>query len=326
MYKNFAKSISIVMIVVCSALMLGISGCGEKTVLTQIPGVWAENSLITSDGRLFVSGGINIYEITQNEDGTFQPYKLYNKFNTFMGLAQRGEYLYAIIGGAAKCLMIANLNELTLSANENAQNNVFTVIPLSNFNMPEFGDKTFRMPNGMCIDANGYIYITDESAGRIMRFHISNDDPTSVEAPEVWIDEGADAPNGIAVNGDIIYFTEVWKGELKKVTIQEDGSPGDIAIIHTRPHFSILDDIAVFGDGVLITSCGEGKVIYISDPGPDGGTGEVLFETLPQTFSIATSVSIGQSPMFEEGDIIVTEGGGGHVCMINPGLTPYSAD
>src|SRR3546814_13967439 len=40
--------------------------CGEKTVLLTIPS--AENILFADDGRLFVSGGSNVFEITRDDD------------------------------------------------------------------------------------------------------------------------------------------------------------------------------------------------------------------------------------------------------------------
>ena len=113
---------------------------------------------------------------------------------------------------------------------------IFKKIALSDHRLQALGDETFILPNGMDIDSQGYIYITDEMAGRIMRFHISDDDPGVVENLEVWLDEGADTPNGIAINGDTLYFTNCFQGEIKKVTINEDGTPGDVALLHTRKH------------------------------------------------------------------------------------------
>ena len=238
-------------------------------------------------------------------------------------MAQRGDYLYAIIGGTTRALLVADLNALSLDAEQNASEGVFTVIPLSDHNLPQFGNKTFQLPNGMCVDDDGYLYITDESAGRIMRFHIVENAPTQIEDLVVWIDEGAEAPNGIAIKGDTLYFTECLKGQVKKVSIQGDGSPGDISVLYTRSCFSIFDDLAVFGQGVMVASCGEGKVIYISDGDDEERRGTVLYETRPQTFLIATSVSVGRSPMFEPGDLIVTEGGGGHISLIHPVLPGF---
>ncbi len=299
-------------------LILILSACTEKTVLTKIP-LWAENSLMTTEGRLFVSGAFNIYEITKNDDGTFEHHELYNGTGTFMGIAQHGEYIYIILNGNEiqdKFLLVAHLDALTLDAKQNDA--VFTKISLADHILPEFGDDTFILPNGMGIDSRNYIYITDEQAGRIMRFHISNDDPTVVEDLEVWIDEGADTPNGVAINGDTFYFTNCFQSEIKKVAINEDGTPGEVKIFHTRifPNISILDDMTIFKDGVMVASCGEGRVFYVTDPGDEGDEGEVLFQTTPEVFLIATSVCIGRPPMFEENDIIVTEGGGGRVSLV----------
>ena len=68
------------------------SSCGEKTRLLTIPN--AENTLFTPDGRLFVSGGSNVYEIGRDTSG-WQAAPLYDGSCNFTGLAQRGQTLYA---------------------------------------------------------------------------------------------------------------------------------------------------------------------------------------------------------------------------------------
>jgi hypothetical protein len=160
MNKNSHWHLAVIPILLVA--ILAMTGCGEKTVITKVP-IWAENSLMTTDGRLFVTGASNIYEITKNEDDTFQSHELYPCVHTFMGVDQRGDYLYAIINSNSpkeKFIVIANLNELTLSATQNDENNVFTTISLADHNLPAFGDETFILPNGMSIADNGYIFIT----------------------------------------------------------------------------------------------------------------------------------------------------------------------
>ncbi|MGE5405284.1 MAG: hypothetical protein ACM3PP_10165, partial [Candidatus Saccharibacteria bacterium] len=71
------------------ALLLLLSGCASKTVVA--PGIAdAENALFTSDGRLFVTGGTNIYEITPS--GTVPQC---DQKGNHCGLAQYGNYIYA---------------------------------------------------------------------------------------------------------------------------------------------------------------------------------------------------------------------------------------
>ena len=73
----FGKTNQYVWVLFGALLLLPILGGCDKAGVTKIP-VWAENSMITSDGRLFVSGATNIYEVVKNEGGTFSPHRLYN--------------------------------------------------------------------------------------------------------------------------------------------------------------------------------------------------------------------------------------------------------
>src|SRR3546814_15542515 len=66
--------------------------CGEKTVLLTIPS--AENILFADDGRLFVSGGSNVFEITRDDDA-YTATALYDRSCNFTGMAIVGEALYA---------------------------------------------------------------------------------------------------------------------------------------------------------------------------------------------------------------------------------------
>src|SRR3546814_6926621 len=66
--------------------------CGEKTVLLTIPS--AENILFADDGRLFVSGGSNVFEITRDDDA-YTATALYDGSCNFTGMAIVGEALYA---------------------------------------------------------------------------------------------------------------------------------------------------------------------------------------------------------------------------------------
>src|SRR3546814_3908012 len=57
--------------------------CGEKTVLLTIPS--AENILFADDGRLFVSGGSNVFEITRDDDA-YTATALYDGSCNFTGM------------------------------------------------------------------------------------------------------------------------------------------------------------------------------------------------------------------------------------------------
>lgn len=159
----------------------------------------------------------------------------------------------------------------------------------------------------MGIDANGYIYIADELGSRIIQCHITEDDPTKIERTKVWVNEQATFPNGITIKEDTLYFTELLSGNVKKVTIGESGAPESVQTIYNRPG-AILDYLTIYKEGVIITSCIDGVIFYLTDPDIPCEKGKVVFETPLETFIIPTSVSIGRPQMFQNEDIIVTEG------------------
>ncbi|MFP5304559.1 MAG: hypothetical protein ACLGI7_01890, partial [Gammaproteobacteria bacterium] len=68
------------------------SSCGSKAALVAVPD--AENLLFTPDGRLFVSGGTNVFEIVAAGDG-YTAYAIHDGACNFTGLALRGDVLYA---------------------------------------------------------------------------------------------------------------------------------------------------------------------------------------------------------------------------------------
>lgn len=113
------------------------NNCGSKTALLSIPD--AENILLTPEGRLFVTGGTNVFEIVDT-GGDLEAIPLTTGGGNFTGLAQRGNTLYANE-------FSGSLYAATLEAD------------------PQF-DKIYdyvntNTPNGMAIDNNGDLYSVD---------------------------------------------------------------------------------------------------------------------------------------------------------------------
>jgi len=277
-------------------IALGMTGCIEKTTLVSIPE--AENSLFTATGRLFVTGGESIYEITKDDNGVCTAHKLYPGTYNFLGIGQHGDYIYVnrtspgagFLFNPESHLVIANLNDILMSGEENESNGVFTEIRLNSVQGPV---------NGMAIDSHGCIYIADMFGGRILSAFIQTGDPTMVSEFFPWLEEGVASPNGIAVSDATLYFTD--GNAVKKVGIQEDGSPGAVEII--AEDLGVLDDLAPFRDGVLVTVFNRGMLLYITDDGI------VMNQTPWKSFSGPSSVIPGRAPMFQAQDIIVTERG-----------------
>ncbi len=280
----------------CIVSLFSLCACGEKIPVLSIPD--AENSLFTEGGHLFISGGKNIYLILQNEEGDYEKQALYAEERNFCGIAELNNYLYVISNSPGTdlifdpdpSLVIANIDDLVQCAINGTVCDSFSEIAIDT--------DILAMPNGMGANNNNRIYIADQGNGKIMRYTLLSDDPTDLEGPKEWLSNGVSKPNGIAIQENILYFTD--GGSVKRVEILENGDPGELVTIYTRP--TVLDDLTVFSDGLIVTNFIKGTVFHLST------TGELMRETCPETFIGPSSVCIGRPP-FESSDILVTERG-----------------
>lgn len=270
------------------------SDCGERTVLLPLPG--AENLTFSTDGRLFVSGGQNLFEIHKNSDGSFRAEVISSESAGFTGLVVRDGYLYAVsgdgrlwAGALAPTPVIAPIHDMT----------------------------GMCIANGAALGADGHIYVVDEPLSvcvpdpKIKRFTIDPADPLRVVDEEVWVQGSALGllslgigntlrfPNGLQSDGRRFYGTD--GGSIYTVDLQDDGSAGPVTPIYFT--VDVHDDLGLVADGVLLANFLTGRISLISRKG------ELLQATAPGTFSFPSSVRVGRPPMFETTDIVVTETG-----------------
>jgi len=273
------------------------SSCGVKTRLLDIPG--AENTLFTPDGRLFVSGTQNTYEITKDAAG-FHARPLFSGTCNFMGLAQVEETLYAACSSDMQ-LYAANLT------------NAMPVLA------PIYHLAGFAMPNGMAAGLSGELYLADgplSTQPKIVRLQIDPDDPTKVVGQDDWLQFSTTFPNGVVRVGNTLYITlstlvPLLLGEVATIGIQPDGSPGTLQEFGTVG-LSLPDDLSIVGDQVLVALYSEGAIALV-------GSGGVTAQTDPLSFSFPSSIKPGRAPMFVPTDLVVTEKGPPEV-SIPPGL------
>ena len=274
------------------------NGCGEAIQLIAIPD--AENILFAPDGRLFVTGGQNIYEITQNPDGSFNATPLADESPCgFTGMAIRNGILYA--NGCGTRLFAG---ALTVQP-------VLTAI--HTYDTP-------CIPNGMALGPDGKIYSVDEPLlpqclppdPKIVRLSIDPADPMQIVHEEVWVqgspngllflglDDVLRFPNGIVRDGNTFYATD--GGSVFSVELLPDGSAGPVTPLFFEP--TAHDDLALGGvDGLLVSDFFFGRILLLSR------AGELLQETNQGTFTAVSSVRLGQPPMFKPTDILVTDKG-----------------
>lgn len=263
------------------------SGCGEKTRLLDIPD--AENLLFSPDGRLFVSGGENVYEI-RRAGGGYSATPLLDGSDNFTGVALRGTVLYA--NGFSGTLYAAPL----------------TAQPA----LVAIHDLGLSSANGLATGPDGELYAVNGPAAtdpRIVRLQLDPKDPLRVLEQRDWLrfTPGTVFPNGVQVRGRDLYYSEsalpsLALGRIRRVPITTDGSAG-AAVDFASLGLSLPDDFSLAGQGLLASYFTGGRIgLFAAD-------GSLLAQTDALSFDSPSQVRLGQAPLFANTDLLVTEKG-----------------
>ncbi len=264
------------------------SACGSKTVLLTIPD--AENLLFTPAGRLFVSGGVNVYEVRQSA-GRYTATPLLDGSCNFTGLALRGTVLYA------NCFD-GQLYAAQLTATPQLQ-------PIH--------DLGLASPNGLATGPEGELYVVNGPLAttalpdpKIVRLRFDANDPFVVTEQADWLPLGLlqSQPNGVQVQGRTLYFSESAApvfGRIQTVTINADGSPGTPQVFASFN--SLPDDFSLAGNQLLAAEFSSGRISLF------GADGSLVSQTDANSFSFPSQLRLGQPPLFATTDVLVTEKG-----------------
>ncbi len=287
---------NLVLLVIISAVMLPLLGCDSKTetIVGAIPD--AENLFFTPEGRLFVSGGENVFEIVVQADGNYQKLDMFHEDCLVEGITQRDGYIYGVCSktkGAElldSYLIAGKIETLApdqVDTNLPAQHPTIkmeAISPLSEI----------LIPNGIVVDSKGDLYIADYGSPKI--FKVALIDPTTVAQISVWARRPNTLFNGLKWHDNQLYFSGqsgITSGIVGKIEQLEDGSAGEPEILFKRQQ-AVLDDILPYKGGLLITDYLKGSILFWKE-------GEVQAETPRETFFAPSAVALARSPMFEEG-------------------------
>lgn len=288
-----------------SLISFTLFGCGSEsqTIVEDVPD--AESVLFTDDGRLFVSGGKNVFEVVKKPDGSFIKLDTFHGDCTIEGIIIRDDYLYGVcnnlgspdfldsflIAGEITPLDIEITNESVDGVHPSVELNIIATLP------------DVKIGNGMEVDFEGNLYLADSGDSRILKIILST--PTTVADMQVWADNVQYFANGIKWVGNRLYTTAIkngtFNGQFGYIERQADGSGGEFTPIFQR-NGTVLDDFIPVAGGFLITDYLKGTLLFLKNS-------KVVAETESDTFYSPTSVIIGQPPMFSSDVVLVTEKG-----------------
>lgn len=301
--KRLTASLSILLLAACSDSTTGspsggavaplciASDCTEAALVASVPD--AENLLFTPDGRLFVSGGTNVFEVVRTGAASVELTALSATDCNFTGLAQRDETLYASCGsGELYAGQLTESPELTP---------IYTYVDTA-------------LPNGMATAADGALYVVDGPlpgngglpSPKILRLRFADNDPMMVVEQSTWLEAPLAFPNGLVRRGDQLYLTDAdllppTLGVVRSVQIEADGSAGAVTTLATFN--SVLDDLTVAGEDLIVTEYTSGRVVRLAPDGSERSATDL------DGYSFPSSVIVGREPMFQPSEWLVTEKG-----------------
>lgn len=125
-----------------------------------------------------------------------------------------------------------------------------------------------QYPNGVAVDDQGYVYVTEHDAGQVRRIDPLTGEFTIIVTPQ----DGIGSPNGIAFNAayDRLYIAG-FDGDdtIYTLTIDDQGTPGTVEVFASNVGSGWLD-------GIGVDACGN---VYICDYGYDGDTDIIRFSS-----------------------------------------------
>ena len=277
-------------------LSLALSGCFEKRKVLDISE--AENLLFLTDGRLIVTTGSGLFEITQQADGQYRKESVSDYQCVYQGVTQLQDFVFTV------CNFETELGNTLLWADSREENLSFR---------PFLKLDGMLQPNGLATNGKDTIYIANSpyilqgSIGRLrldpeqlQKQDFLNADilESIVEFEPKWrhAHHGVYNSNGLRFLNDQLYFTDL--GTLKKIGLTDEDKATRLF-----SRLTILDDILPYCGGILVTDFFAGQVLFLSEEG------DVLHYSPLGKFPGASSLMVGVGSGFTQKQLLVTERG-----------------
>ncbi len=305
-----------------------LSACIEKEEVVHIGD--AENILITSDQRLLVSGGDNIYEV-DGEPGNYSREPLFKGHEklgqyacNFTGIAEYGDWLFTSCV-STKFLIIKN-NHL-LAARRGAGDLEFELIT----HPTDINDPYDRLvlPNGIAFGGDGALLVADYNlfgASGIARIELdySQEKPRIQSLEKNFVSpaiHGISSPNGIRVDGDYLYVSDAnsvkrfsfdANHQVPEYTQDANGQTVPNGSLIWNGGLAIVDDIMPYCNGIAFTSYLSGRLHYAASALDSSGQEHfpLLYSSPPLAFESPSALAFGEvRDLFGTDQLLVTEKG-----------------
>jgi sugar lactone lactonase YvrE len=95
-------------------------------------------------------------------------------------------------------------------------------------------------PNGLEVDLDDFVYVTEQNAGTVRRVNPFTGDYTVLAT-------GLDNPNGLSFNPDydLLYVGSFGSGTIYTIEVNEDGEPGEVVTFVEKLGTGLLDGLGV---------------------------------------------------------------------------------
>ena len=137
------------------------------------------------------------------------------------------------------------------------------------------------MLNDVAVAADGTAYGSDTFGGRVLRLK------PGAQALDVWLaDPQLRGVDGLSLLADgALYINNVFNGELQRIAVNADGTPGPMVTLQTSLPFSRPDGLRTSGPKTLLQAEGAGRLTEITIDG-DRGEVRVIKEGLTRSLGV----------------------------------------